>query len=113
MNPSISKETFTKALELIKEQERINDEFGKALNLVGNGFFAFGCDNRFLEALLLVLKDALNDQYDYIGWWLYEATPDYQVWTDDHSKEWCLKAPGDLYDFILTECQNAEEEVCT
>ena len=49
----------------------------------------------------LVLKEAVNDQYDYIDWWLYDASPDYKVWTEDGTKEWCLKEPGALYDFIV------------
>ena len=101
----ISKETFCKVIQLIKEQDRINDEFGKALDLVGNGHFVFGTENRYYEALLLVLKEALPDKYDYISWWLYEATPDYRVWAEDGKKEWNLKEPAALYDFIINECQ--------
>ena len=37
----ISKETFSKALELMKEQESVNEKVSKTLNLVGNGHFAF------------------------------------------------------------------------
>ena len=46
----------------------------------------------------------MNDKYDYIDWWLHEATPDYRVWTEDMEKEWCLKEPEALYDFIRDEC---------
>lgn len=46
-----------------------------------------------------------NDQYDYIDWWLYEAAPDYKVWSEDDSKEWDLKEPEALCDFITTECE--------
>jgi hypothetical protein len=57
----------------------------------------FGCDNKWFEALLMVLKEAVNNQYDYIGWWLYEATDDYKVWeNDDDGREWCLKEPEAL-----------------
>ena len=98
----IAKETFCKALALIKEQEAINEQFSKALGLVGNGHFVYGTENRYLSALLLVLKEAMNDQYDYINWWLYE-TANYMVWTDDEQKKWCLKDPKALYDFITAE----------
>ncbi len=101
----LSKESFCKALALIKEQEEINEQFSNALKLVGNGHFVFGVENRYLEALLLVLKEMVNDKYDYIGWWLYEATGDYAVWSGDEKQEWCLKEPEALYDFIVKECQ--------
>lgn len=54
---------------------------------------------------MMVLKEALNDQYDYIDWWFCEAAPDYMVWSEDGEKEWCLKEPEALYDYIQTECQ--------
>ena len=41
----------------------------------------------------------------YISWWLYDAAPDYEVWTDDEKTKWCLMEPEALYDFIRDECQ--------
>lgn len=70
-----------------------------------NGHFAYGTENKYREALLMVLKDAINDQYDYIDWWLYEGVPDYKIWNEDESIEWDLTEPEALYDFITTECK--------
>ena len=53
----------------------------------------------------MVLKDAINDQYDYIDWGLYEGVPDYKIWNEDESIEWDLTEPEALYDFITTECK--------
>ena len=96
----ISKETFCKTLQLIREQETVNREVSNVLNLVGNGHFVFGGGQQYYEALMMLLKEAACDQYDYISWWLYEGAPDYRIWTQDEKKEWCLKEPSDLYDFI-------------
>ena len=104
-SPVISKELFCKAIYLLKEQESIDDEFGRALQKVGNGHFAYGTENKYRKALLMVLKDAINDQYDYIDWWLYEGVPDYKIWNEDESIEWDLTEPEALYDFITTECK--------
>ena len=89
-----------KALRMIRDQESIDEQFSKALNLVGNGHFVFGTENKYLLALRDVLKEAVNDQYDYIDWWLYEATDDYTVWEADCTMKYCLKEPEALYDFI-------------
>lgn len=35
----ITKETFVKALQLIQEQQEINHQFAKALDLVGDGHY--------------------------------------------------------------------------
>lgn len=64
----ISKETFCSALRMILEQEEIDRKFSDALALVGDGYYVFGDRNKYYAALLMVLKEAVNDQYDYI--WL-------------------------------------------
>lgn len=79
---------------------RIDEQFSKALDLVGNGHFVFGAENKYLLALRDILKEAVNDQYDYIDWWLYEATDDYTVWEADCTMKYCLKEPEALYDYI-------------
>lgn len=61
--------------------------------------------NYFYDAAMLVLKEAVNDKYDYISWWLYEGEPDYKVWSSDNTEEWNLTEPEALYDFIVNECQ--------
>ena len=70
-------------------------------------FFSFSVTSACVlpRTFLMLLKEAAHDQYDYISWWLYEGTPDYRVWTDDERKEWYLKEPGALYDFIRDECK--------
>lgn len=101
----LSKETFCKALRMIKEQESIYDEVSEVLRKVSDGYVPLGSNNKWLEALRMVLKETVNDQYGYIEWWLYEAADDFKVWEADGGKEWCLREPEALYDYIVTECQ--------
>lgn len=56
----ITKETFCKVLALIKEQSAIDEQFNNALDLVGNGHFVYGAENKYLEGLLLLLKEAMG-----------------------------------------------------
>ena len=65
----VSKDCFCKALRMIKEQQDIDERFGNALKMVGDGHFAYGTGNKYLAALLDVLKEAVGDQYDYIDCW--------------------------------------------
>lgn len=67
---------------------------------IAYGHFVFGTENKYLLALRDVLKEAVNDQYDYIDWWLYEAADDFEVWETDCTMKYCLKEPEALYDFI-------------
>lgn len=102
----LSKKTFCEALRKIQAQRVIDEKFSAALQTVGNGYYVFGSENLCLAALRDVLKESVNDQYDYIEWWLYEATPDYLVWSSDERSKWRLKEPEDLYDFIMDQCQD-------
>lgn len=101
--PAISKDVFCSALKLIKEQEAVDDEFSKALQTVGNGHFVFGTENKYRRALLMVLKEAVNDVYDYIDWWLYEGAPDYEIWSADEEEKWELREPEALYEYITSQ----------
>ena len=44
----LSKETFCKALRMIKEQEEIDEKFAHALDLVCDGHYVYGTKNKFL-----------------------------------------------------------------
>lgn len=102
----ITKEAFCKVLALIQEQDAINDEVGASLQKVCGSVVAFGTENKYQEALMLVLREALPDKYGYVEWWLYEApSAGYHVWLDDGSKEWNLESPEALYDFIINNCR--------
>ena len=50
----------------------------------------------------MVLKEAVNDQYDYISWWLYD-TDDYIAETKDGSQKWDLRELEALYDYLMEE----------
>lgn len=103
-HPFLSKLTFCEALRLIKQQSEIDCKFSKALQEMGNGYFAFGCENKYLDALLLVLREAMDDKCEYISWWLYD-TDDYTVTADGGNKVWHLEEPEALYDFLMDDCE--------
>ncbi len=107
--PGITKETFCKALSLLLSQRKKDEAFSDVLSSMGDGHFVFGTDNEYLEALLMVLKEALDDRYDYIEWWLYE-TEDYYIQEADETKEWHLNEPADLYDYICNDCDHSSRK---
>ena len=74
-------------------QLEIDEQFSKALNLVGDGHFVFGAENKYLLALRDVLKEAVNDQYDYIDWWLYGTVIDVKDYKLDKVEPdlWAIK----------------------
>lgn len=102
---SISKETFCKVMALIREQETTDKKISDALSKVCGSHIIYGVDNRYLVALRLILKEVLDDKYDYIEWWLYGAKDDFKVATVDGKQSWDLKEPEALYDYIVNECK--------
>ncbi|OUQ56244.1 hypothetical protein B5E56_13110 [Flavonifractor sp. An112] len=61
----LSRETFCEALRKIQAQKDRDEQFSKALAMMGDGHFVFEGGALLLAALLDVLKEAVNDQYDY------------------------------------------------
>ena len=86
--PVLPKALFLSTIEKIRQQEARIDEFDKALSKMCDGFPAFDKDNLYLLELRDLLKYTMQDQYDNIGWWLYEA-PDagYTVSWEEAGKE--------------------------
>ena len=75
----LPKELFLSTIEKIQKQEARIDEFNTALSKICDGFPVFDSENQYLIALRELLKHTMQDQYDYIGWWLYERRmPDTQ-----------------------------------
>ena len=94
----ITKETFCKTITMIREQTEIDRQITEALQMIIDGYFVYGTKSKYLQALLLVLKEALDDKYNYIEWWLYD-TDDYLVMSGE-GLEWNLETPESLYDYI-------------
>ena len=98
----LSKRDFCYCISLIKEQEKIDAKFSKALSLVGDGHYIYGANNKIQKGLFFLLRKIFNDESDYISWWLYEDV-DKKVWERDKGKEieYNLETPEALYDFLI------------
>ena len=102
----ITKAVFCKALQMISEQGKINDKGEEAIDRGGDGHSVFGSNNNYCDTLLQVLKEAVNDHYDYIDWWLHDSQNDHRVWAAGTMEAWDLNTPEALYDFLQHECQD-------
>ncbi len=109
--PMLPRELFLSTIEKIRQQEARIDEFDKALSKMCDGFPVFDKDNLYLIALRDLLKYTMQDQYDNIDWWLYEA-PDtgYTVsWEEDGEEVSVdLTEAGALYDYLVESAMQRE-----
>lgn len=107
----LPKELFISTIKKIQKQHARISELDAALDKMCDGYVCFDKDNLYLKGLLDLLKYTMNDQYDNISWWLYEA-PDagYTIWWEEDGKEVSvdLTEASALYDYLA---QNAEDDM--
>lgn len=70
----LTRETFVDAISKIKKHEELMERLDSVCREFGDFRPCLDFGNLHLQALLEVLKEAMNDKHDYISWWLYEGT---------------------------------------
>jgi hypothetical protein len=95
----ISKKTFVSILKDIKDQEVIDENFGKSLETVCDSWCIYGTKNLKYRALFLLLKEIFNDEGEWITWWLYENVEKYVYYKNKKKK--LIDTPEKLYDFLI------------
>lgn len=68
----LSKEVFCDVIEKIQKQDIIDESVSRSLELVCDSWVLFNSKNNKYDALNIVFKEAMEDKYDLISWWLYE-----------------------------------------
>ena len=97
----ISKETFVKVLKLIDEQEEIYEKLEKALKELIGGEYFISFDNKYSEALSLILKEIFSDNDDLICSWRGDKEDIYLKRPD--AEAWGFTTPESLYDFLIID----------
>ena len=95
---------FDKIISAIKEQDKIDQDVSDALELVCDSWVMFNTKNKKYEVLGELLKAAMQDEGEYISWWLYEDVKKV-VWV--YKKKIDVSTTKKLYDFLLS---NIEEK---
>ena len=100
----IKKETFVQAIRAIQLQEEETDQLNVIYRKMTGGMGHLSFDGVVHEALLQTLADAMDDQFQYIEWWLYEAPKDSKsvFWEEDGKVVSVdLAEPETLYDYLV------------
>lgn len=98
----LKKDTFVYAINAIQEQRKKNEEFNDALDKICDGYPVFDVNNKYLEALLKIMKEEMHDDDDFIGWYLYEDVEKVVTVNDGiTTKSYELTSPELLYDFLV------------
>ena len=100
----IKKETFVQAIRAIQLQEEETDQLNAIYRKMTGGMGYLSFNGVVHEALLQTLADAMDDQFQYIEWWLYEAPKDSKsvFWEEDGKVVSIdLAEPDALYDYLV------------
>lgn len=93
----LSEENFVKAINELLVIKKDEEELQKAFKKFDPDWNSISF-SRYESLVVNILKDAIDDKYDYISWWLYEDV-EKKVWSDD--KVFTVKTPQQLYKFIV------------
>ena len=97
----LSKATFVRALRMIQEQADIMDAVRQQLGRLGEKPTYFNIDSLHLQALLEVLAEVMEDNNDWIEWWLYEDVEKLVSWEENGVEVTAdLTEPEALWDFL-------------
>lgn len=90
---------FKEVIDNIKKQEEIDEKFSTALETVCDSWCIYGTKNKKYESLWTLFKQAMNDKYDLISWWLYEEVEHF-IYVHKDKIYYDLTTVESLYDYL-------------
>lgn len=110
----ITKEEFQKAIEALRQQNAVDDNFQTHMEAAFPGSYAPIYENLLWTLSVHLLELLMEDPYKYIGWWVWETHFGKEhpnvTWTSpdgETEKVWVLDTPENLYDFLV---ENAKRD---
>ena len=98
----IRKDDFVRSINSILEQAERDEEINNALDVIcGNNYSSCVAETSTIvtTALIELLGNLINDEDDYISWWLYEDVD--KIITDAFGNKIEIDTPEKLYDFLI------------
>ena len=109
----ITKAEFIKAIEALKQQDAIDDNFQIHMEAAFPGSYAPIYENCLWSLSIHLLELAMEDRYEYIDWWVWETkfgkdNPNVTWNSSDGEPEkvWVLDTPEALYDYLVENAKH-------
>ena len=99
----IRKDDFVNSINALLKQAERDEDVNEALDVICNNKYSFcvaETSTIVTTALLDLLRNLINDEDDYIGWWLYEDVE--KEVKDAFGNIIELDTPEKLYDFLIS-----------
>lgn len=98
----IRKDDFVNSINALLKQAERDEDVNDALDVICNNEHSFcvaETSTIVTTALLDLLRNLINDEDDYISWWLYEDVD--KIITDAFGNKIEIDTPEKLYDFLV------------
>ena len=98
----IRKDDFVRSINSILEQTERDEEINNALDVIcSNDYSSCVAETSTIvtTALIELLGNLINDEDDYISWWLYEDVD--KIITDAFGNKIEIDTPEKFYDFLV------------
>jgi len=95
----ISFELFDKTINAIKEQDKIDQKVGKALEELCDSWVMMNSKNKKYSVLFELFEKVMNDKDNFISWWLYENVK--KEVTLKNGKKIDLSTTKKLYEYLI------------
>jgi len=105
----LKRETFLHAIQAIQQQEKLTERLNEIYREMTDGIGFLVMDSFTTWALVKTLEDGMEDQAEYVSWWLYESSENRKTvsWEEEGKIiSVDLSDMNALYDFLV---QCAEE----
>lgn len=107
----LTKKMFIDAISAIVKHDSIVQELRVPLQKLSDFPVYLDFESLHRKALLDILKETTGDDSDWIEWWLYEDVDKIVYWEENGKKVQAdLTEVGALYDFLLSNVENASAE---
>lgn len=99
----ITKKEFCEIFDLLIKQREIDNEFEESMHkCFSDSCGIFSLNDKLWTAAVKALSHAVNDEYDYISWWIWEDDMQGRLTiTEEDGTEYAIHNPEELYDLIV------------
>ena len=104
----LTKKQFIERIKFIEDFHNRMCEFDEALRNYAPSDFSGFFDDKTYNHLIDCLGEDMDDEYDYIGWWICETEFGKnknmcKIWENgtDHDPDWIVETPEQLYDYLF------------
>lgn len=97
----LTKEQFCEIIDIIKEQQKADDKFYEGMKMAFPDSYAPLLPNGDLwKATIKSLSYTMNDNDDFIEWWVFEDNMEGRLTVTDDTGEYAFHNAGELYDYL-------------